>query len=329
VAIQDASTMWVEWYDLTWRRQVTSGYLTLPRMACLLYDLRTTCEKFSILSREDCLDHVQPSESRSPVPCVGTRVVLDVKKYIQYLEDDAKHIRDKREQLITASSTGYLQGDDGGYNDTPVEVPPLMFFNADLDDSCSRAHEVMPSDAVMDCVVSNIVSRGGGGSPYCLFYLIPTAIDENMREEHDVNIGSKNTSNSLSSVDIELLNSTSSSSSAAAANFRECRICVPGSGKPHGHLGRHKSINIGGAFAAAQTARVAAEERAKDRFTVKKIKLVKPIERFICKGCQKEFPTHYGLYRHEQACTDLLYIKNPEHRSKAENLLKESKKGEN
>ena len=171
VQVHDASTMWVEWYDLTWRRQMQQvDQLTLPRLCCLLSDLRTTCDKFSILSREDCLEHVMPEQARAPVPCVGTRVVLDVAKYIQYMEQDAKHILDDRKRMKKhRRHLGWndMEG-DGGYGETPVEIMPLMEFRADLDDSCSRAHEVVVGGSILDCVVSNVVSRGGGGSPYCL-----------------------------------------------------------------------------------------------------------------------------------------------------------------
>ena len=86
----DAASMWMEWYDLSWRRQSsTTHFNSIPRLACLLSDLVSTCSMFSILSREDCLDHVTPSEARAPVPCVGSRVVLDVQQYIKYMEQDA------------------------------------------------------------------------------------------------------------------------------------------------------------------------------------------------------------------------------------------------
>ena len=258
---------WLNLADLSWRRQVQYASRSLSALALLVQTLKCVALRFSVLSRDDCLNSL-PEKERAPVPRVGQRVILNTSVYSDYLVADAVNMGKKKPRFIRSSSNNMPMEDDECVPLSDIFVP-----------GASRAHDCLPDGLLMDCVVSHILTRSGGGNPYCLVYLSKPEIDPNLpplfasmsMAEGEAG-GNRNSSHHSENLSISNIRA------AALAKAAECGI-------------EESETKV--EFDLLQ-----AQKDAQKRLTVNP----NDPTPWHCRGCLRKFQRQRGLSRHVLSC---------------------------
>ena len=274
---------WIQFYDLMWRREIRHASRSLPSLVLLAQTLKFISLRFSVLSPEDCLNAL-PENRRTPIPRVGQRLILDTSKYADYLALDSTFVQKKNAQQRALARKKKKSGIVPSLSDRST-ISSLASVTVP---GASRVHDCLSKDLLLDCVVSHVLTRSGGGNPYCLVFLSRPEIDSGLpplfpsagiASDHGITLN-KNS----------LLNQSIDTNHARIRAAALAKAAESGVDNSDGRFGR---IHYD------------AEQAQKDAEKRRALNPNDPTP-WHCPGCKRKFKQQRGLSRHVLCCKGVI-----------------------